>query len=296
MKRKASVALDTSNESNQSSSTQDNNSNCTTSNNVIVSGNDGSNNLQNGSSQNSVGPSGGGNQKIKKERADNWSGSEITALHRGIESRRHIFCGPPSQATKKNREMAWDAITKEVNAVSTTPRSLNQVMKKFKNEKCRAKRKFNDTEKDGNSMNVGNNGVTNNTPSNNRTSSGLNSVQNHHMTNANQQIQPQQQIQQAHHMTTNESMSSQTSSINVVKLAPQNVTKTMIDLPSHVQHIQMPNDDMVLIVPPEMDGLLSGIVADGSNHHHFQKCHNNGGKYFFSAYILYFSENLSLRY
>jgi len=285
-KRKASVALDTGDESDQSNITQDNNSNSTSATNTTTCTNNNNNQLtQNGSSaagggvdgQQQIGDNDGSNQqKSKKERADNWSSAEIQVLHRGIETRRDIFYGPPSQATKKNRELAWDAITKEVNSVSTTPRSLSQVMKKFKNEKCRAKRKFIDAEKDSHNNIVGNN--------NNGSTDNMR-AQNH---SNNQQIQPQQQQQQSqsqqqsHHMpSTADSMSSQPSSINVVKLAPQNVAKTMIDLPGHVQQIQMPNDDMVLIVPPEMDGLLSGmnIVSDGTGHHHFQKCTGNGGLY-----------------
>lgn len=227
-------------------------------------------------------------QKNKKERADNWSSAEIQVLHRGIETRRDVFYGPPNQATKKNRELAWEQIAKEVNSVSTTPRSLSQVMKKFKNEKCRAKRKFIDAEKDGHNNNNNINSNNSNSSSNNLTSVDNNtsttnnntslSAQNHNTNsnnnnNSNNQIQLQQ---------TTESMSNQPTSINVVKLAPQNVAKTMIDLPGHVQQIQIPNDDMVLIVPPEMDGLLSGmkIVSDG-NGHHFQKCSGNSSTYFF---------------
>lgn len=72
---------------------------------------------------------------------------------------------------------------------------------------------------------------------------------------------------QGHHVVTSDSLNQQASSINVVKITPastQDVAKTMIDLPSHVQQIQMPSDDMLLIVP-EMDGILSGmnIVSDG---------------------------------
>lgn len=279
-KRKASVALDTNNESNQSSSTQDNNSNSASATNTTT----GTGNNQ--GATNGASPTGSGGarqqnsnsnsqQKNKKERADNWSSAEIQVLHRGIESRREIFHGPPSQATKKNRELAWDAITKEVNSVSTTPRSISQVMKKFKNEKCRAKRKFIDGDKDGHSnMNHARTDMTNTNPgvqANNNTS-----LTTQTMTTNSQQLQAQQQ---SHHMTGSDTMSSQPSSINVVKLAPQNVAKTMIDLPGHVQQIQMPNDDMVLIVPPEMDGLLSGmnIVSDGGNH--FQKCTTNSCKF-----------------
>lgn len=272
-KRKASVALDTNNESNHSS-TQDNNSNSTSATNTTTgtSNNQGTTNGSTATGSGSVrqqNNNSNGQQKSKKERADNWSSAEIQVLHQGIESRRDIFHGPPSQATKKNRELAWDAITKEVNSVSTTPRSISQVMKKFKNEKCRAKRKFIDGDKDShnNNMNHGRNDMNNTnsggTPNNNA------NLNNQTLTNNSQQLQSQQQ---SHHMTSAETMSSQPSSINVVKLAPQNVAKTMIDLPSHVQQIQMPNDDMVLIVPPEMDGLLSGmnIVSDGGGH--FQKC------------------------
>lgn len=268
-KRKASAALDTGDESDQSNATQDNNSNNSNSTTNTT------NHQQQVGRQNEVPPTGSGgvacdngngSQKSKKERADNWSSAEIQVLHRGIDSRRDIFYGPPNQATKKNRELAWEEITKEVNSVSTTPRSLGQVMKKFKNEKCRAKRKFIDAEKEGHN-NLGNNSNNNVNNSNNTTNNHTSlNAQNH---TSNQQLQSQQQHQQqqqSHHMTTAESMSSQPSSINVVKLAPQNVAKTMIDLPGHVQQIQMPNDDMVLIVPPEMDGLLSGmnIVSDGN--------------------------------
>lgn len=288
-KRKASIALETGNESDHSSSTQDNNSNSTSATNTTTGTNN--NQLQNGSSvvvggrQRQMVDNGGGGQKSKKERADNWSTAEIQVLHRGIESRRDIFYGPPNQGTKKNRELAWDAITKEVNSVSTTPRSLSQVMKKFKNEKCRAKRKFIDTDKEGhnsinNNGNVNSNNNTNGTTNNNNTMS----AQNH--TNNNQQLQSQQQ---PHHMTTSEAMSSQPSSINVVKLAPQqSVAKTMIDLPGHVQQIQMPNDDMVLIVPPEMDGLLSGmnIVSDGNGQFEFNKCAGNSSAYLISLHSL----------
>lgn len=294
-KRKASVALDTGNESNQSSSTQDNNSNSTSATNTTTgtSTNHGNQNgtsaaRSNGGEQQLAGDRNGGcnQQKSKKERADNWSTAEIQVLHRGIETRREIFYGPPSQATKKNREIAWESITKEVNSVSTTPRSLSQVMKKFKNEKCRAKRKFIDNDKDGHN-NLSNSNSTNSVNNNSiATTTNTNmSAQNHTTnTNTNQQLQSQQQQPQPHHMTTTQSsMTSQPSAINVVKLAPQNVAKTMIDLPGHVQQIQMPNDDnMVLIVPPDMDGLLSGmnIVSDGNNHH-FQKCSGNSSAYLF---------------
>lgn len=284
-KRKASVALDTGNESNHSGSTQDNNSDSTSATNTTT-GTSTNHGNQNGTSVDSSnggkqqlggGRNGGCNQqKNKKERADNWSTAEIQVLHRGIDTRRDIFYGPPSQASKKNRELAWESITKDVNSVSTTPRSLSQVMKKFKNEKCRAKRKFINSDKEGhnNLSNISSNSITTTTNTNL-------SAQNHTTnTNTNQQLQSQQQ--QPHHMTTTQSsMSSQPSSINVVKLAPQNVAKTMIDLPGHVQQIQMPNDDnMVLIVPPEMDGLLSGmnIVSDGNNHH-FQKSSGNTSAY-----------------
>lgn len=279
-KRKASVSLETGNESDQGSSTQDNNSNSTSAtNNTTGTSNQGNHNgslaaSSGGGKQQHIGESNNAdNNKGKKERADNWSSAEIQILHRGIDSRRDIFYGPPNQATKKNRELAWEAIAKEVNSVSTTPRSLGQVMKKFKNEKCRAKRKFIDAEKDGHN-NINNDSNINN--NNNTTNSNTNLSAQNHATN-NQQLQPQQQ---QHHMTTTESIPSQPSSINVVKLAPQNLAKTMIDLPSHVQQIQMPNDDMVLIVPPEMDGLLSGmnIVSDG-NSHHFQKCTSNSSMY-----------------
>lgn len=315
-KRKASVALETGNESNQSSTTQENNnSNSTsitsgTSNNNSTNHNGSSNGGANGcrqqianSNQNDNGNSNssnnGGNQaKNKKERADNWSSAEIQVLHRGIETRRDIFYGPPSQATKKNRELAWEAITKEVNSVSTTPRSLGQVMKKFKNEKCRAKRKFIDSDKDGhnnlgsntnaNSSNNSNNNTsasTTNTTANNTNDTNNLSAQNHTNNNTNNQhhhqtIQSQQQ--QSHHMTNTDSMSTSQPSINVVKLAPQNVAKTMIDLPGHVQQIQMPNEEVVtLIVPPEMDGILSGmnIVSDVNGHHHFQKCSSSSSTY-----------------
>lgn len=293
-KRKASVALDTGNESNQSSSTQDNNSNSTSATNTTTGTTNQGGSQQNGTSsigqqrQHNVGKqvvnNGGENsngssiqQKNKKERADNWSSAEIQVLHRGIETRRDVFYGPPNQATKKNREFAWEQITKEVNSVSTTPRSLSQVMKKFKNEKCRAKRKFIDAEKDGhnnNNINLSNSSNNSSNINNNASTTNNNtnlSAQNHN-TSSSQQIQTQQQ--QTHHMTAAEPMSTQPSSINVVKLAPHNVAKTMIDLPGHVQQIQMPNDDMVLIVP-EMDGLLSGmnIVSDGN--YHFQKCSGN---------------------
>lgn len=306
-KRKASVALDTGNESNQSSSTQDNNSNSTsatntttgTTNNNNQSNQNGTssvmnnNNTNNSNGRQQIGGHNSGNnsnnqqnQKNKKERADNWSSAEIQVLHRGIETRRDIFYGTPTQASKKNRELAWEAITKEVNSVSTTPRSLSQVMKKFKNEKCRAKRKFIDSDKDGhNNSNSNNNINSNNVITNNNNNTTNNSNTNmgaqNHSNNNQQQQQLQSQQPQTHHMTTNETMSSQPSSINVVKLAPQNVAKTMIDLPGHVQHIQMPNDDMVLIVQPEMDGLISGmnIVSDG-NSHHFQKCSNSKYCYF----------------
>lgn len=263
--------------------------------------NSNSSSLDNSNNQaNTTGGSGGHQNKGKKERADNWSSAEIQVLHRGIESRRDIFYGPPSQATKKNRELAWDAITKEVNAVSTTPRSLNQVMKKFKNEKCRAKRKFLDPDKElslsnnngnnnhmhGNTSgntNINNNTATGNnvttTSSNNDVASNLRAQQRATNHNSNQQ----QQLQHPAHLMTatgtpGGSTDALTTSINVVKLAPQNVAKTMIDLPGHVQHtIQMPNDDMVLIMPPDMDGLLSGvnIVSDGNGNHHFQKCPSN---------------------
>lgn len=306
-KRKASVALDTGNESNHSNGTQDNNSNSTSAttgtnnsnsttqqNGSSTAGgkqqiasnnqNDNSNSNSNSSSNNN---NGGSQHKSKKERADNWSSAEIQVLHRGIETRRDIFYGPPSQATKKNRELAWEAITKEVNSVSTTPRSLSQVMKKFKNEKCRAKRKFTDLEKDGHS-NLSSNVCNSNSGNNNNNNGGVTTANNtnetsnlsaqNHANNNQQQIQ--QQPQQSNHLTAAESISAPQTSINVVKLAPQNVAKTMIDLPGHVQQIQMPNDDMVLIVPPEMDGILSGmnIVSDG-NGHHLQKCSGNSSTY-----------------
>lgn len=286
-KRKASVALETGTESNQSCSTQDNNSNSTSATNTTSGTPSNAHGMQNGSSNGPNGSDGQqrissvndtGSHKTKKERADNWSTSEIQVLHRGIESRRDIFYGPPSQATKKNRELAWEAITKEVNSVSTTPRSLGQVMKKFKNEKCRAKRKFIDNDKDGhNDSMISNSSVnSNNGTTNNNNGLGAQNHTNNSQLQTQQQQQQQTQQQQSHHMSSNDTMSTQPSSINVVKLAPQNVAKTMIDLPGHVQQIQMPNDDMVLIVP-EMDGLLSGmnIVSDG-NGHHFQKCTNNG--------------------
>ena len=289
-KRKASVALEIGTESNQSS--QGNNSDSAA---AVTNGNPpstqqngstsrqiGGNNQNDNSNSNSSSSNlnaGGGQNKIKKERSDNWSSAEIQVLHRGIETRRDIFYGPPNQATKKNRELAWEAITKEVNSISTTPRSLSQVMKKFKNEKCRAKRKFNESDKEvqnnlnSNISNVSNNNRTTTTTNNTSDATDHSGVQNHANSNqqplqaqaqAQAQAQPQQQ-QQPHHMTGTDSLSATQTSINVVKLAPQNVTKTMIDLPGHVQQIQMPNDDMVLIVPPEMDGLLSGmnIVSDG---------------------------------
>lgn len=261
-KRKASVALDTGNDSDQSSSTQDNNSNSTSATNTTTATNATNNQNETSNNVSNVASNSQQHQKNKKERADNWSSAEIQVLHRGIETRRDIFYGPPNQATKKNRELAWEAITKEVNSVSTTPRSLSQVMKKFKNEKCRAKRKFIDTDKDVHN-NLNSTVLISNT---NAANSNNMSAQDHANNNQQQQQQIQSQ-QQSHHMTTNETMSSQPSSINVVKLAPQNVAKTMIDLPGHVQQIQMPNDDMVLIVPPDMDGILSGmnIVSSDGN-------------------------------
>lgn len=86
-------------------------------------------------------------------------------------------------------------------------------------------------------------------------------------TDSNAQNHVNNQIQ-GHHIGPSDSMNSQPSALNVVKLTPassQDVAKTMIDLPGHVQQLQMPNDDMLLIVPSEMDGLLSGmnIVSDG---------------------------------
>lgn len=299
-KRKASVALETENESNQSTSTQDNNSNSTSATNT-TSGKANNNNGKSGSSAAGSGASGrqsNGNQSnCKKERADNWSSAEIQVLHRGIDSRRDIFYGPPSQATKKNRELAWEAITKEINSVSTTPRSLSQVMKKFKNEKCRAKRKFIGAEKDGHnnisSTNSNNNdvNVTNGAANNSNNNTNNLSAQTH-TNNNNQQLQQQQQQQPTHHLTSTESISSHPSSINVVKLAPQNLAKTMIDLPGHVQQIQMPNDnDMVLIMPSEMDGLLSGmnIVSDGNAHNHMQKCPDGSSTYLHCCRALNFS-------
>lgn len=282
-KRKASVALETGIESCQSNSTQDNNSNSNSTaaeahGGVIQQAQNGTSTVGGENIGQQIGNVNNGDnnqQKGKKERADNWSSSEITILHRGIESRRDIFYGPPSQATKKNRELAWEAITKEVNSVSTTPRSLSQVMKKFKNEKCRAKRKFVDFDKDGHNSLSNSNSVTSNDNTNATNNNETNMSAQQPQTTNNQQLQTQ-----AHHMTGAEAMPSQPS-INVVKLAPQNVAKTMIDLPGHVQQIQMPNDDMVLIVPPDMDGLLSGmnIVSDGNGHHHFQKCAGNNSKY-----------------
>lgn len=256
-------------------------------------------NNQNDNSVDSDGNNGAASNRhrSKKERADNWSSAEIQILHKGIESRRDVFYGPPSQATKKNRESAWEAITREVNAVSTTPRSLGQVMKKFKNEKCRAKSKFANPDKEGHSSNDNSVSNNNNLMCNNNSNTNNNNVSNSDQTNStsnrtatndatatinlsaqNQPTSNQQLTQSQHHMTNPESMSAPQSSINVVKLAPQNVAKTMIDLPGHVQHIQMPNDDMVLIVPPDMDSLLSGvnIVSDVNGHHHFQKCSGNG--------------------
>jgi len=254
----------------------------------------------NNSSNTNIGSNQQQPSKSKKERADNWSSSEIQVLHRGIDSRREVFYGPPSQATKKNRDLAWEAITKEVNAVAAAPRTISQVMKKFKNEKCRAKRKFIDHDKDGHvigngSSNINTNvrGTTNNTS--NMAGATINDLAaitrapqaTTNIAATNQQQQHQLQHSQAHLMSATtthggncgEQMATPQTSINVVKLAPQNVAKTMIDLPANVQHtIQMPNDDMVLIVPPDMDGILSGvnIVSDGSGHHHFQKCGNNG--------------------
>ena len=67
-----------------------------------------------------------------------------------------------------------------------------------------------------------------------------------------------------HHINTSDSLPSQASSINVVKIAPnQSVAKTMIDIPGHVQQIQMPNED-VLVLGTTMDGIISGvnIVSD----------------------------------
>ena len=340
-KRKASVALDNTSEGNPndgvqdgSSSSNNNNNNNNNSESGVTINNGGSSDIQpqnstsasvisvhqhdqsNIQNDNSIGSNASGNnsvacgnqsQKGKKERSDNWSSAEIQVLHKGIESRRDIFYGPPSQATKKNRELAWDAITREVNSVSSTPRSLNQVMKKFKNEKCRAKRKFEpDKESYGNSDNSNSNNIHNTSSNNNlisNTNTNTNNISNSNhgdssnartnngapnsaTSNTNLSAQnltdnSQQQQTQLHHMTSaHQSMSIQQPSINVVKLAPQNVAKTMIDLPGHVQQIQMPNDDMVLIVPPDMDGLLSGvnIVSDGNGHHHFQKCASSNGK------------------
>lgn len=82
----------------------------------------------------------------KKERADNWAVVEVQTLHKGIENRRDTFYGPPDQTSKKSREEAWKQITQEINAVSQCTRTVEQVMKKFKNEKCRAKRKYTDGE------------------------------------------------------------------------------------------------------------------------------------------------------
>lgn len=326
-KRKASTALDPSNESNSSNlkiiatnsnavtlGTCNSNSGNNTINSGVLSHANGSSinsssmgkadndkqqqetsNSQNDNSVESecVGNNGttGNQHKSKKERADNWSSAEIQILHEGIESRRDVFYGPPSQATKKNRESAWEAITREVNSVSTTPRSLSQVMKKFKNEKCRAKRKFADPDKEGhisndnngsnNNLNCNNNSSNSNQTASNITTStrnGANDATSSLNLTAQNQTTSNQQAQTTHHMTNSEPISAPQSSMNVVKLAPQNVAKTMIDLPGHVQHIQMPNDDMVLIVPPDMDSLLSGvnIVSDVNGHHHFQKCSNNG--------------------
>lgn len=263
-KRKTSLALDTNHEGDQNSP-QENSSNDNSSNGTP---NNQSNRLDSstaggGASRQNIGDNNGNSSKSKKERADNWSSAEIQVLHRGIDSRRDIFCGPPSQATKKSRELAWEQIVKEVNAVSSTPRSLSQVMKKFKNEKCRAKRRFIDGKDGHNAMN-------NNSNLNNSNSSSNNNM------NAQNPSNNQSQQLQSHHMTTTDSTSSQPSSINVVKLAPQNVSKTMIDLPGHVHPIQMPGDDMLFFVP-EMDGLISGvnIVSDANGHHHLQKNANN---------------------
>lgn len=265
-KRKASVALEANNDQN-SAQENANNDNAThgqannQSNRIGPSAAGGGASRQNISDNNN-----GNNQKNKKERADNWSSAEIQVLHRGIETRKDIFYGPPSQATKKNRELAWEQIVKEVNAVSTTPRSLSQVMKKFKNEKCRAKRKFIDGKDGHNNINNNSSNLNNNNSSSN---SNLNT----------QNPSNNQQQLQSHHMTATES-ASQGSSINVVKLAPQNVSKTMIDLPGHVHPIQMPGDDMLFFVP-EMDGLISGvnIVSDANGHHHLQKNTNNNSKF-----------------
>lgn len=265
-KRKASVALEASNDTDANSG-QESGSDNTTNGSLNQTGRLGSSAAGGGASRQNIGHNNNGNnQKCKKERADNWSSAEIQVLHRGIETRKDIFYGPPSQATKKNRELAWEQIVKEVNSVSTTPRSLSQVMKKFKNEKCRAKRKFSDP-KEGHNINNSSN-LNNNTTSSSNNNSNLSSQN----PSNNQQLQP-------HHMTAVESAPPQTSSINVVKLAPQNVSKTMIDLPSHMHPLQMPGDDMLFFVP-EVDGLIGGvnIVSDANGHHHLQKNTNNNCK------------------
>lgn len=294
------MALDSGNEGN---GTQDNTSNNASTANVIhassgqqngssIAGDrqqqidDSNNQNDNSNSSSTNNNNNGGQHKSKKERADNWSSAEITVLHRGIDSRRDIFYGPPSQATKKQRELAWNDITKEVNSVSTTPRSLSQVMKKFKNEKCRAKRKFIDSDKDGHSNVSSNNNSSSATVTNNTNDTTNLSAQNHAHNN---QQQLQSQPQQSNHMTSDNNISAPQSSINVVKLAPQNVAKTMIDLPAgHVQQIQMPNEDMVLIVQPEMDGIISGmnIVSDG-NDQFIQKYTGNSSAYLIDSRFLF---------
>ncbi|KAG9509132.1 hypothetical protein GZH46_02359 [Fragariocoptes setiger] len=196
--------------------------------------------------------------KIKKERADNWVTIEVQTLHKAIESRRETFFGKPDPSNKKSREEAWRQITNEVNAVSQCVRTVEQVMKKYKNEKCRAKRKLND----GNDYQSG--------------KDAQNSTQ-----NSNGVTQSQYQIQQ--HMTSNSSnsMPSQ-SSINVVKLASaQNVAKPMIDLPGHVQQI-LPGDDMVFIMP-DVDISTMNIVSDGQRPNAINNQHNHHAQHTIQA-------------
>lgn len=173
--------------------------------------------------------------KTKKERADNWATIEIETLHKGIDKRRSIFYGPPDQANKKAREEAWRQITQEINAVSLCNRTPSQAIKKYKNEKQRNRSKSN-------------------------SHSNINPITaNHSMTSLESSTHSHASSQlQYNDIAPSDSMT------NIAKITPSashDVNKSLLDLPSHVQQLQMPTDDMLLLVP-EMDGLLSGMSLD----------------------------------
>lgn len=185
-------------------------------------------------------------QRTKKERSDNWATIEIQTLQRGVERRRSTFYGPPDQSTKKNREEAWKHITREINAVSQCNRTVAQTIKKYKNEKQRNRSKkstcaFNST-------------PGHQTPIDQLLSSNI--VNDNNGSNASPATS-RVEFHQQHHQA----------SFNVVKFTPtstQSAAKSMIDLPNHMH--QLPSDDLLLLVP-EMDGLLNGmnIVSDALN-------------------------------